>query len=87
MNLVSITGVLKECDESTFRILEYDAPYTDKGCLETRRIKIKYWTFHDVTRVTLLPINTQVLIQGHLEEHEIFGTILLVEKLEVIGQK
>ena len=85
MNLVTMTGVLKDKIDDTFRELEYDAPFTESNNHETMRIKTIYWTRQSGNRLINLSSGTRVLIHGHLEAHKIFGTILLAEELEVIG--
>ena len=85
MNAVIITGYLKEKVDMDFRDFVYETPFSDDGLLEERHIKIKYWTPQHQNRLTILPDATKVLVHGHLEQHEKFGTILLAEELEVIG--
>ena len=85
MNCVTLTGILKAKVDKEYRDLVYDTPFSDEGMLEVRHIKVKYWTKQHQTRLSLIPNETRVLIHGHLEEHEIFGTILLAEELEVIS--
>ena len=84
MNSVTLTGVLKEKTDRQFRGLVYDTPFIDCSEESVRKIKVKYWTPQHKSRLMLLPKDTKVLIHGHLESHEIFGTILLAEELEVI---
>ena len=85
MNSVTLTGILKDCVNKAYRDLSYDTPFTNGDLKEERHIKVKYWTGQHETRLMKLPKDTRVLIHGHLEEHEIFGTILLAEELEVIS--
>ena len=85
MNSVTLTGILKEQIDKDFRDLIYDTPFSDYHFLEVRHIKVKYWTHQHETRLSIIPSDSKVLIHGHLEEHEKFGTILLAEELEVIS--
>lgn len=85
MNSIALTGVLKEKVNDLYRDLEYDSPFSIEEVKEVRHIKVVYWTKQNQNRLTNLIKGTRVLIHGHLEEHEIFGTILLAEELEVIG--
>lgn len=85
MNSFSLTGILKQRVDKRYRDLEYDSPFSNEDLKDVRHIKVVYWTKQDENRLTTLKHGTRVLIHGHLEEHEIFGTILLAEELEVIG--
>ena len=86
MNAVVLTGHLQEIFDKGIREFAYDIPFADEKSNEKRHIKVKYWTNQKDNRLTMLPRNSRVLIHGHLDEHEIFGTILLAEELEVIWQ-
>ena len=85
MNSVAVTGILKEKANQKYRELEYDSPFAKRDLKEIRHIKVVFWTEQNENRLTNLDSGSRVLIHGHLEEHEIFGTILLAEELEVIG--
>lgn len=84
MNTVCIIGILKEKIDDKHRYFEYDVPYEIEHETLTPRIIIRYWTDQDNPRLIVLPENTRVAIHGHLDVSKNFGTILLVEQLEVI---
>ena len=85
MNSFALTGILKGVVDKRYRDLEYDSPFSNDNLKDVRHIKVIYWTSQCENRLITLNHGTRVLIHGHLEEHEIFGTILLAEELEVIG--
>jgi len=85
MNSVTLTGIITNKIEGKFRELIYDAPFNDREGLDVRHIKVKYWSNQLETRLMKIEDFKKVLIHGHLEEHEKFGTILLAEELEVIS--
>ena len=83
MNSVSIIGNLVEQIDEYFRYFEYETPYQDEG-ESNPKIPIKFWTNQPNSRLIVLPKSTRVAIHGHLDINQRFGTILLVEQLEVL---
>ena len=84
MNSVNISGILKEGIDEFHRYLNYTLPFFQEGNVTEPRIVVKNWTNQPNARLIVLPLNTRVLIHGHLDGDEKFGTILLVEQLEVV---
>ena len=84
MNSVNILGYLREGVDEFYRYFDYDLPYTQEESDEVPRIVVKYWAKQPNPRLIVLPVNTRVAIHGHLDVDKNFGTILLVEQLEVI---
>lgn len=84
MNSVNISGILKEGLDEFHRYFEYTLPFFQEGNVAIPRIIVKNWTNQPGARLIALPDNTRVLIHGHLDGHDKFGTILLVEQLEVV---
>lgn len=84
MNSVSIIGLLLDKIDDYFRYFEYDLPYIDERNEVVPRIPIKFWSNQPNSRLIALPDYTKVAIHGHLDNNKEFGTILLVEKLEVL---
>lgn len=83
MNSVSIIGNLLEQIDEYFRYFEYDTPYIDEKS-SNAKIPIKFWSNQPNSRLIVLPNSTRVAIHGHLDINQRFGTILLVEQLEVL---
>ena len=85
MNSVNISGILKETIDDKYRYFEYLLPYNEENedGLVTK-IVVTFWTKQPKPRLIVLPENTRVMISGHLDVSQKFGTILLVEQLEVI---
>jgi len=84
MNSVNILGFLREIIDEKFRYFEYEPPFSDENYDTAPRIVVKYWTDQPNSRLSTLPNDTFVAIHGHLDNIEKFGTILLVEQLEVV---
>ena len=84
MNNVSIIGMLREVLDDYNRYFEYELPFSQDSGNVVPRIVVRYWTRQPKTRLIVLAENTRVAMHGHLENDEKFGTILLVEQLEVI---
>ena len=84
MNTVCIIGILKEVVDDYNRFFEYQVPYEVENETLTPRIIVRNWTGQPKSRLIILPLNTRVALHAHLELTEKFGTILLVEQLEVL---
>ena len=84
MNCVDITGRLKDIIDENYRYFEYELPFLAEPEGAAPLIVLKYWTNVPKSRLVLLQPNTRVIIHGHLEAHEKFATILIVEQLEVL---
>jgi len=84
MNSVDILGYLKESVDEHHRFFEYTSPFLQEETLCQHQVVVRYWNNQPNSRLIILPSNTRVLIHGHLDGHDKFGTILLVEQLEVI---
>lgn len=86
MNSVSIIGYLRENINEQLRYFEYELPFFQENEAAVPKIVVKYWTGRAGSRLDVLPINTRVAIQGHLDAHEKFGTIIIVEDLQQISK-
>jgi hypothetical protein len=86
MNSVNIIGFLRENIDDTFRNFEYELPYLEENEKARTVIVVRNWTNQPNSRLNLYPANSRVAIHGHLDGHEKFGTILVVEQLQVIGK-
>ena len=84
MNCVDITGRLKENIDNVFRYFEYELPYLDEPENGPNIIVLKFWTNLPNSRLNNLPDKSRVIIHGHLDVHEKFGTILVVEQMEAL---
>lgn len=85
MNSVNITGILREVIDEKYRYFEYQLPYDEENAEgSVNKIVVTFWTKLPKPRLIVLPENTRVAISGHLDVSQKFGTILLVEQLEVI---
>ena len=84
MNCVDITGRVKDVIDDDYRYFEYELPYLAESENGAPLIIVKFWTNVPKSRLILLQTNTRVIIHGHLEAHKKFGTILIVEQLEVL---
>ena len=84
MNSVNIIGFLRENIDDNFRYFEYELPYLEDSLAGPTKIVIKNWTNQPNSRLISLPINSRVAIHGHLDAHEKFATILVVEEIQVL---
>ena len=84
MNSVNIIGYLREILDDYYRTFEYELPYFEENNTAVAKIVVKYWTNQPKARLITLPENSRVAIQGHLDAHEKFGTILIVEQVQVL---
>ncbi len=84
MNNVDIIGMLKEVINDYDRYFEYELPFDQINNNAAPKIVVRFWTRQPKARMIILPENTKVAIHGHLDADEKFGTILLVEQLEVL---
>ena len=82
MNYFDVTGRLREKIDDKFRYLEYELPDLREPDEGESRIVCCYWTKQPDSRLIQLADHTRVIIHGHLEPTEKFGTILVVEHLE-----
>ena len=84
MNNVSIIGMLREGIDDYNRYFEYELPFDQINNKAEPKIVVRYWTRQPKARLIVLPESTRVAIHGHLDADANFGTILLVEQLEVL---
>ena len=84
MNSVCITGRLRENIDEYYRNFEFELPYMDDPTCNKNIIPVKFWSNQPNSRLNVLPDNARVIIHAHLDGHEKFGTILVVEQLEVV---
>ena len=82
MNSIDIIGLLRENIDDYFRFFEYELPYLEENNKVVPRIAVKYWTNQSKNILTMTPENSRVAIHGHLDAHEKFGTILVVEAIQ-----
>ena len=87
MNSVDIIGFLREGIDDYFRYFEYELPYLEENEKVVPKIVVKYWANQPKSRLIVLPSSTRVAIHGHLDAHEKFGTILIVEQVQVLREK
>ena len=86
MNSICISGKLREAIDEKYRLLEYELPYFEEPTSGESKIFCRYWSNQESTRLHAIEDNSRVLIQAHLEGHEKFGTILVVEEIEIMHQ-
>ena len=84
MNSVDIIGLLREKIDDNYRYFEYELPFLDEPSNGVTRIVIKFWMNQPNSRLLVLEPNTRVAIHGHLDAHEKFGTILVVEQFQAL---
>lgn len=84
MNSVNIIGLLRENIDENFRYFEYELPYLEENNKAIPKIATKYWTNQKKNILLTTPINSRVAIHGHLDAHEKFGTILVVENIQIL---
>lgn len=84
MNCVDIIGMLRGVIDEHSRYFEYELPFDQPNNDVHPIIVVKYWTRQPNNRLITLAPNTRVAIHGHLDVDKKFGTILLVEQLEVL---
>ena len=84
MNSVELIVSLKEKVDSFFRKVEYELPSFNENGKNTASILVKYWPSQPNSRLIELDGNRLVAIRGHLDTHEKFGTIVVVEQFKVI---
>ena len=86
MNCVNVIGLLRENINDSFRYFEYELPFFQENESAVPRIVLKYWTEQKNSRLSVLPLNARVAIHGHLDAHEKFGTIIIVEELQLLSR-
>lgn len=84
MNSVELIASLKEKVDPYFRKIEYELPAFNDDGKNTATILVKYWPSQPNSRLIELEENKLVAIRGHLDAHEKFGTIVVVEQFKVI---
>ena len=84
MNSVCIIGFLRERIDDFYRYFEYELPFLQETNKTTPIIVLRNWTGQSGARINVLEKNTRVAIHGHLDAHEKFGTILVVEELQTL---
>ena len=85
-NSICLSGKLRDALDEKFRVLEYELPYFEEPKSGEAKIICKYWNNQENTRLHAIATNTRVIIHGHLDGHEKFGTILVVEQIETMHQ-
>ena len=84
MNSVEIIGLLRERIDDYYRHFEYELPFEEENSTTTPRIVVRYWTDQPRPRLIFLEEGTRVALHGHLDAHEKFGTILVVEQIQTL---
>ena len=84
MNCVDITGRLRANIDNIFRYFEYELPYFDESKYGSTIIVTKFWTNQPNSRLNVIKEDSRVIIHGHLDKHDKFGTILIVEQIECL---
>lgn len=85
MNSIEIIGIVKEKTEEKFRKIEYPLPFPNKFNKDSGFINCIFWTGTNENRLTTLVEGKRIAIRGHLDAHEKFGTIIVVEQFEVLN--
>ena len=86
MNCVDISGRVRKNIDKLYRYFEFEIPYYEDSKHSPTLIVMKYWTNMPDSRLMTIEENSRVLIHGHLDNHETFGTILIVETIETMHQ-
>lgn len=84
MNTVSIIGILKEKIDDNFRYFLYELPFDEENNEAETKIVVKNWTNLPNSRLLVLPNNTRVAIEGHLDAHKKYGTIIVVSQVQAL---
>ena len=84
MNSVNIIGIVRDNIDDIYRDFEYELPYSDDPFKKTPKIAIRQWTNQPNARLNVIPNGTHIAAHGHLDSHEKFGTILIVENFQTI---
>ena len=84
MNSVNIIGRLREKIDDHYRYFEYELPFDQTNSEQETRIVIKNWTRLPNSRLLVLEDNLRVAMHAHLDADKKFGTILVVEELQVL---
>ena len=84
MNSVNIIGLLRDNIDDIFRNFEYELPYLEENNDANSKIVVRFWSNQPKTRLLALPSNSRVALHGHLDAHEKFGTILVVEQVQLL---
>lgn len=85
MNSVEIIGIVKEKIEDKYRKIEYPIPYPRGTSKDSQFINCIYWTSTSDNRLTTIVDGKRIALRGHLDAHEKFGTIIVVEQFEVLN--
>lgn len=86
MNSFDVIGIIKDNIDEYFRYFEYELPYSDDPLKPNPQIVIKFWTNQPNSRLLVMPSGTKIAVHGHLDMHEKFGTILIVELFQTINR-
>lgn len=84
MNSVCIIGFLREKIDDIYRYFEYELPYFDENENAKTIIVVKFWANQPNARLISMPENSRVAIRGHLDAHEKYGTIIVVEQIQSV---
>lgn len=84
MNSVEMLCILKEKVDSIFRKVEYELPGFNEDGKNSSQILVKYWPSQPNSRLIELEDGKLVALRGHLDAHEKFGTIVVVEQFKVV---
>lgn len=84
MNSVELLAVLKDKINPNFRKIEYELPSFNDSGKNIAQICARYWPSQPNSRFIELESGRLVSIRGHLDAHEEFGTIVVVEQFKVI---
>ena len=80
MNSITIFGVLQEKIDGYYRYFNFELPDMAEPISGEARIVIRYWGEQPNSRLLLFDVGTRIALQGHLDAHEKFGTIIVVEQ-------
>ncbi len=82
MNQVSLIGILRENIDDNYRYFEYELPFGDDPMKKNPIIVVKNWTGQPKSRLLVMPSGSKIAVEAHLDSHEKFGTILVVEQFQ-----
>lgn len=84
MNSVELIAVLKENIDDRHRYVEYALPTYNDDNKNSQILVARYWSNQPLTLLNKYEVGRRVAIRGHLDAHEKFGTIVIVETLELL---
>lgn len=85
MNSVNLICVIQPPIDDVYREVEYLLPCFNDDGKNSQKLICKYWPGSPKSRFMQIKDGTRVVLCGHLDAHEKFGTILVVEQFEVLN--